>query len=270
MSRRAWMILAATLLLVVAIGVALQAIRPSSNGPTSEQPSPATAMVAQPFQLAASARPAPSAACTELLSRIRSCSAKELDGIADKLGGMEALLLYRQLSSSDRQDVFAALPPPLLARKANELLGIPENRFRNDGNAGRIASALVDVAMGVPMPPGAQLRRELCFSTEVDDQHVPQHPLGAFRPTDRRIYACLDAAPEAAGEPGVLVRWTEEESGALVYLNYLPFALNRTWNNVFFEVTEAWTPGRYRVAFYRIAESVSLLAEGTYIIGKVD
>lgn len=208
----------------------------------------------------------PSPACAEVLERIRSCSPKDLEGIVDRMVGTEALVLYRQLTSADRQKVFTALPAPILSRKAKELLGVPESCFRNAGRPGILASSLVDAAMGTSGIPADPDRRGLSFATAVDAQGAPQGPRGIFRSDERKIYACMDSSPEPIGESGVLVRWIEEGSGSLVYLHYLPLALNRRWNYVFFEVAATWRPGTYRVNVFRIGRVASLLAEGTYVV----
>lgn len=202
----------------------------------------------------------------ELLSRIRSCSARELDGVADRLSAGEALALYRQLSSADRQAVLSALPQPLLARKAEQLLGIPPVCFQVEGDAGRLAASLVEAAMGRPGagPP----RHALSFSIQVDGDNAPIRPQIIFRPEDRKIHACLDAGPEALGESGVLVRWVVDSSDDPVHLRYQPLAADHRWNYVSFERKDAWPAGTYRVGFYRVRTPAELLAEGTYVIGS--
>lgn len=261
-----WMLVCGLLVVVIAVAMFV-AVHRTADESTPKATSSTPAQVADHPAEVAVAGPQPSPAGTELLARVRSCSAKELESVVDKLGAMEAYGLYKQLTVADRQAVFAALPPPLLARKANELLGIPAHHFRHDGKAGLIASSLVDVAMGTAGGGDLAQRKELCFATEVDQQHVPLRPRAAFRADERRIYACLDGGADAASESGVLVRWSEEASGALVYIHYLPFALNQRWNNLYFEVNATWNPGRYRVQFYRISDAVSLVAEGTYVVG---
>lgn len=209
----------------------------------------------------------PSPACSELLARIRSCSEQELDGLVDKMGPLEAYSLYKRLSVADRGRVFAALPVPLVARKANELLGIPVASFRHASSPGNLANTLVDVAMGTPVAATGGQPLPLSFATAVDGQNAPVDPRGIFRPDERRIHVCFDAGAESeVVEAGVLVRWTEEGPGTVLYLRYLPFSVNRRWNYVYYE-PPSWTPGTYRVQFYRIGEPVGLLAEGTYVIG---
>ena len=209
----------------------------------------------------------PSPACSELLARIRSCSAQELDGLVDNMGPLEAYSLYKRLSAPDRERVFAALPLPLVARKANELLGIPVATFRNASSPGNLANTLVDVAMGTPIAAIGRQPRPLSFATAVDGQNAPVDPRGTFRPDERRIHVCFDAGPESeVQEAGVLVRWTEDGPGTVLYLRYLPFSINRRWNYVYYEPA-AWSPGTYRVQFYRVGDPLALLAEGTYVIG---
>lgn len=238
-------------------------------------PAPAASPVAQPPAASApqpeqAVGPPPGPAAAELLARIRSCSGKDLEGIVDKVTGAEALGLFKELSVTDRQTVFSALPAPILGRKAHALLGIPESSFRRAGNHGILASSLVEAAMGAAAASADPQVRTLCFTTAVDAQGVPQAPRGLFRPDERKIHACLDGGSEPTGEPGVLVRWTGKDSGALVYLHYLPLALNRRWNHVHFEVADTWPAGTYQVDFYRIGESVALLAEGSYTVGNRD
>ena len=213
------------------------------------------------------ASPPPSPACSELLTRIRSCSAQELDGLVDTMGPLEAYRLYKRLSVTDRKRVFAALPVPLVARKASELLGIPDSSFRHVRKPGNLASALVDIAMGTPGSATGGQPLPLSFATAVDGQNAPVDPRGTFRPDERRIHVCFDAGPESETmESGVLVRWTEDGPGTVVYLRYLPFSLNRRWNYVYYEPA-TWAPGTYRVQFYRIGEVTDLMAEGTFVVG---
>jgi hypothetical protein len=261
------------LLLVVVAFAAMAAFRLLGAEPAPVPAAPATmpaAIVtaalpdtATPIHAVA---PPHSAACNELLARIRTCSEQDLTAIIDKVDANEAVGLYSRLSIADRQAVFAALPMPVLARKAHDLLGVPENCFRDAVRPGLLASSLLDAAVGQPTASGSVRHQALRFTTALDDQGAPRDPRDGFRPGDRRIYACLDAGSESDGEAGVLVRWTAEASGAIVYLHYLPLDLNRRWNYVYFEVTGAWAPGAYRVGFYRIGESAGLLADGTYVI----
>lgn len=256
------------LLLAVVIGAVVAVVhvfRQEPSHPDAPHGQPAVAVPP-----AAAGGPAPSPAAVELLARIRSCSGKELEGVVDRISGAEALGLYSQLTPADRQAVFSAVPAPLLARKANELLGIPESSFHHIGKAGLLASTLVDAAMGTAPAVDPSRRQELCFATALGDQGIPMVPRGSFRPTDRKIYACMDAGPEASGEPGVLVRWSDEGTGALVYLHYLPLSQNRRWNHVFFEVAEPWPTGSYRVRLYRLGDRADLLAEGAYVIRAGD
>jgi hypothetical protein len=214
------------------------------------------------------AGPPPSAVCRDLLARIRSCSQPELETLVDKMGPIEAWTLYKRLDALDRERVFNALPVPLVARKAHELLGVPEGVFRQAGSAGSLASSLVDAAMGVPRASAAGQPLPLSFATAVDAQNAPLEPRITFRPDERRIHACLDPGPEAeTADAGVLVRWTEEGPGTVMYLRYLPFSVRQRWNYVYLE-PPAWAPGTYRVQFYRVGgASVLLLAEGTYVVG---
>ena len=274
MSGRRWRFSERVLLLAVVCFAILAVARLATREPAprpAAPPSPAPPSAQAPAAAAAVAGPPPSPAAAELLARIRSCSATDLEAIVDKLAGAEALGLYQKLSSSDRLAVFSALPAPILAKKAQELLGIPESSFRQAGRPGLLASSLVEAAMAAPGGVADPQRPGLDFATALDAQQAPLSPRRAFRGDERKIFACLDAGPEAEDVvPGVLVRWSEEGSGALVYLHYLPFALNRRWNHVYFEVADRWLPGTYRVCFYRVGEVAALLAEGTYVVGAGD
>ena len=214
------------------------------------------------------AGPPPSAVCSDLLARIRSCTQPELETLVDKMGPIEAYTLYKRLDAIDRERVLTALPVPLVARKAHELLGVPEGAFRQAGSPGSLASSLVDAAMGVSRASNAVPPQPLSFATAVDAQNAPVEPRTTFRPDERRIHVCLDAGAAAeTAEPGVLVRWTEEGPGTVMYLRYLPFSVHHRWNYVYIE-PPAWTPGTYRVQFYRLGQaSAMLMAEGTYVIG---
>lgn len=268
---REWRTSERIMLGVVAILAVLVAFRLATREPAVAPLSPVQA--AQPPATAqppgpARSGPPPSPACAELLARIRASSERDLEGIVNAVSGPEALGLYRQLSASDRQAALAALPAPLLARKANELLGVPESCFRGNGGPGRVAAFLVDAAMGSSGIPADPQAKVLAFTTVVDEQGVPVAPRGSFRPEERKIYACMDVGAESAGESGVLVRWTEADSGSLVYLHYLPLAAIHRWNYVFFEASAAWSPGVYHVRFYRLAKPAGMIAEGSYLVEK--
>jgi hypothetical protein len=253
------------LVLVVIVLAVLAAIRLASRDAERTVWEDAST-VPEPGDIQAAGTP-PSPACNELLARIRSCSAQELDGLVDKMGPLEAYSLYKRLSVADRGRVFAALPVPLVARKANELLGIPAASFRHASSPGNLANTLVDVAMGTPVAATGGQPRQLSFATAVDGQNAPVDPRGTFRADVRRIHVCFDAGPESeVVEAGVLVRWTEDGPGTVLYLRYQPFSINRRWNYVYYE-PPSWTPGTYRVQFYRMGEPIALLAEGTYVIG---
>jgi hypothetical protein len=211
-----------------------------------------------------------SPAGVEVLARIRSCSERDLEGIANTMSDVEAYGIFHQLTDVDRQAVILALPVPILARKAHELLGVPESVFRSAPQPALLASSLIDAALGVGHGVTKARPKPLIFATGLDGQDAPLSPRGTFRSGERRIYACLDAGSEPIGEPGVLVRWSEEGSGTLVYLHYQPLSPNHRWSYVYFEVTGAWTPGTYRVGFHRIGTSASLLAEGTYFVAQGD
>lgn len=255
------------LLLIVIIFAVLAAIRLVSRSAVPEQPGTQASRRSAIVDPELDAGPPPSATCSELLARIRSCSAQELEGLVDKMGPLEAYSLYKRLSVSDRERVFNALPVPLVARKAHELLGIPEGSFLQARRPGGLASSLVDVAMGVPGVGAGASPLPLSFATAVDGHNAPLDPRGTFRSDERRIHVCFDAGPDAEIiETGVLVRWTEDGPGTVVYLRYLPFSINRRWNYVYYEPA-TWAPGTYRVQLFRIGESAGLLAEGTYVIG---
>lgn len=254
------------LLVVIVLGV-LAAIRLATRDAPHEVGQEGIATAASGDLDADHTGPPPSAVCRDLLVRIRSCSQPELETLVDKMGPIEAYTLYKRLDPIDRERVFNALPVPLVARKANELLGIPHDSFRAVRSSGALASSLVDAAMGVGSSGISAHSRPLSFATVVDGQNAPVDPRGFFRPDERRIHVCFDAGPESeVMEAGVLVRWTEEGPGTVVYLRYLPFSINRRWNYVYYEPA-SWAPGTYRVQFFRIAESVGLLAEGTYVVG---
>lgn len=263
MSRR-WVV---ALVLVVALA-ALVVVVAGRAGASARTAPPVAAPPASPRGLPAPAPLRTSPAGDELLARIRACSERDLDGIADRLSAGEALSLYRQLTPDDRRAALASLPVPLLARKAHELLAIPEARIRQAERPGLLVSALLEAAMAGTSDPGGALPRPLRFATAVDAGHVPQDARDGFRSDERRIYACLDAGLAPLGESGVLVRWTAEGSGAPVLVRYLPLAPDRRWNYVFFEPPVAWTAGTYRVQVYRIAEPVVLLASGSFLIRR--
>lgn len=269
---RGWRPVELVLLLVVVAFAAMAAFRllaadPAPAGLTaSAAPAALLPIIPGTSAVAPVAAPQRSAACSELLARIRSCSEPELAAIVDRLDVNEAVGLYSRLGASDRRAVFAALPAPVLARKARDLLGVPESCFRDATRPGLLAASILDAAVGQPAAPASARHRTLRFATTLDAQGAPQAPAATFRPGDRRIYACLDAGSEPDGESGVLVRWTAEESGAIVYLHWLPLDPDRSSNYVYFEAADAWASGTYRVGFYRIGESAGLLAEGTYTI----
>ena len=266
-SPRAWRMSERILLLAVVVFALLAIIRLVSGPAPTAAPAPG-AEGARPADRSAppDAGPPPSPAAAELLARIRSCSEQDLQGIVDKMSAMEALSLNRTLSSSDRQAVLSAIPAPILARKAQTLLGVPEGCFRATKRPGLLAATLVEAAMGTPAVQVGSPPAALGFATAIDEQNAPQSPRAAFRPDERRIYACFDGGDEPGAVAGVLVRWSLEGSVAPIYLQYLPFAINRRWNYVYYEAA-AWAPGTYRVSFHRIGQTVSLLAEGTYVVG---
>lgn len=208
----------------------------------------------------------PSPAGAEVVARIRSCSEQDLHHLVDHVSAMEAAGLYSQLTPADRQAVFAALPVPVVARKAKELLGVPEGLFQDSQQAGVLASSLVEAAMGTPEGTAHVPPKPLVFTTAIDGQDLPQDLRTTFRPDERRIYACLDAGSDTTGESGVLVRWVDQDSDSVVYLHYLPLTAHRRWNHVYFEVASPWPSGAYRVSFYRLGASASLLAEGSYTV----
>ncbi len=216
--------------------------------------------------------PPPSPACAELLARIQGLPEKELEAVADGLVAAEAETLYGKLSASDRRQVFSALPRPLLARKAKELLGVPEVFLLKARFPGILAWGLADIASGAWKGTPKKHTVALRFAAAVDPMNAPVDARDRFRPGERRIYACLDAGPEPKGIPGVLVRWDEEGYGSdtLVYLHYQTLNLNRRWNYVYFDRQEPWPPGTYHVRFFQIGEPMLLLAEGTYVVGSGD
>lgn len=271
MSRRGrGLLILGIVLLIVALGGAVLFTHPEVIGlvmPEQSDDVPHSSGDAEQMRALAGALPTTPAGA-ELLSRIRSCSVSELAGVVDRLSAMEALALYRQLSFSDRQSVLSALPRPLVARKAEQLLGIPAVCFQQEGDAGPLAAALVEAAMGKHASLADLSRHALSFATQVDDDNAPVKPRMVFGPADRKIYACLDAGPDVAPETGVLVRWVEDGSDDLVYLHYQPLAANHRWNYVSFERKDAWPAGTYRVGFYRVGAPVGLLAEGVYVVGN--
>ncbi len=278
MSGRKWSMIERVLLLAVIVFAVLVAVRLANRESTQEShakpavtldaTSPPTATEAHLSEPAVG--PPPSAAGAELLARIRTCSEKDLAGIIDKLGGVEAYSLYHQLTVADRQAIFAAVPATILANKAHDLLGVPEHYFRRASKPGPLAHALVEAAMGTLSGSAQASRKELSFATAIDERRIPQAPRNTFRVDERKIYACLDSGADPKGESGVLVRWTEEGTGTVVYLHYLPIAANSRWNYVYYEAKNTWNPGSYRVCLYRLGVSVSLLAEGTYVVRKGD
>ena len=113
MSGRRWRFSERVLLLAVVCFAILAVARLATREPAprpAAPPSPAPPSAQAPAAAAAVAGPPPSPAAAELLARIRSCSATDLEAIVDKLAGAEALGLYQKLSSSDRLAVFSALP----------------------------------------------------------------------------------------------------------------------------------------------------------------
>ena len=232
-------------------------------------PSPAAIPPAAPSGPAAAPAETPrpaSAAASALLARIKACSQPELENVIDQVSPLEAIGLYHLLTPGDREAVLAAVPYPLLARKAHALLGIPESQFRHADQPGRLASTLIDAAMGVapaePGSPAAGLR----FAVALDGQHAPLDPRHRFRPSERRIYACLDSGTDSVVVPGVLARWSREGTDTPLYLHYLPLALNRRWNYIYFDSPMDWPEGTYRVALFRVEEVARLLAEGTFLV----
>jgi len=263
--QRSWRLSERLLLMAVIIFAVFGVFRLLSK--PAETPKPARQAVTSP---AAASQPQvesehpPSPARAEVLARIRACSGSEIDALVDNLSGAEALTLYQRTTVTDRQQVFAALPVASVARKAKELLGVPESCFQHGGQPGVLAAFLVEAAMGTPGLPAALQSQTLSFSTELTEQNAPRQPRGAFRPDERTIYACLDAGPEPLGEAGVLVRWVNEDSGDLIYLHYLPLNLNQRWNYVFFAAATDWKPGAYRVSCYHLGAASGVLAEGRY------
>jgi hypothetical protein len=253
-----------TLVIAVVLLGALAVIRWAMPSAT---PPPSRPRVAPPA--APQTGPPPSPAAAELLARIRASSDQELVSVVDRLSGAEAVGLYGRLTANDRQAVLSALPPALLAQKAEQLLGIPEALFRHGGKTGLLAASIADLAMGATMPAVQPQPATLVFATAVDGQNAPVEPRANFRPDAGRIHACLDGGVEPEGDAGVLARWIAQDTGALLHLRYLPFAVNRRWNYVWYE-SPRWQPGAYRVSLYRIGQAATLLAEGSFSVGRGD
>ncbi len=253
------------LLLAVIILVVMGLVRFAVRGPTPTviPPAASSGPAAAPAE---APRPA-SVAAGALLARIKACSQPELENVIDQLSPLEAVGLYHLLTPSDREVVLAAVPYPLLAKKAHSLLGIPEAPFRHADQPGRLASTLIDAAMGVGSAGTGNPAAALSFAVALDNQHAPLDPRLRFQSTERRIYACLDGGADSAAVPGVLVRWSREGTDIPLYLRYLPLALNRRWNYIYYDSPTDWPAGTYRVALFGVEEVARLLAEGTFVVG---
>lgn len=209
-----------------------------------------------------------SPAGAELLTRIRATSERELGAVVDKLSGGDAFKMYAQLTASDRQAVLSALPAPILARKIHALLGIPEATIQEAARPGVLVASLIEVALTNSQEPQGTKPGTLGFTTTLDVQENPEGLRSTFKPDERKIHACLDGAAGSDLVSGVLVRWAAEGLTTPLYLHYLPLIPGRRWNYVYFESAVPWTPGIYRVSFYRIGETAGLMAEGTYTVAN--
>ncbi len=281
---RAWTAAERTVLVLLILLVVVTGVRLALRAPVKSPPAPvpeapaitpmspdAASAVCTPVAAAAPAVPTRlSPAGKALLTRIRACPPEEIQGVVDAVSPLEALSLYHQLTPADRQEAIAALPAPVIARKVEELLGIPQGRFAQAGDVGPLVTSLVEIALGGTAAATTSPPQTVCFATAIDTQGGPERSRTLFRVDERRIYACLDAGSLSRSEAGVLVRWNEELSGALVCLDYLPLVAGRRWNHVYYQVADAWTPGSYRVSCFRLGTTIELLYEGTYRVGKPD
>lgn len=260
-------VVVSALLVAIAVIAVMLAVRFAVRGSSAAVPTVATPTAPSAGQAASGAPARPvSAAASEMLTRIRGCSDKELESVIDRISPLEALDLYRRLTPADREMVLGAVPAPILARKAQTLLGIPDAHFRHADQRGRFASTLVDAAMGAAVEPVGPEPAVLRFAIVLDGQQAPINPRRIFRPDERRIYACLDHGADSVAVPGVLVRWSAEGSSVPLYLHYLPLALNRRWNYVYYEAPQPWPAGTYRVSLFSLEQVARLLAVGTFVV----
>lgn len=154
-----------------------------------------------------------------------------------------------------------------LYREMQEWTGIDEEILKaGDVDTRAFARRLLDIATGRDRNRDRDEAPSMLFSSSLDADNGPLEPTTIFTRDDARIHAHIPADSFGRREYRALVRWRNEDSGAIELLQSVFVAGDggSGYRSFSLREPEGWSLGERRVDIYRLERGAPLIATGRF------
>jgi len=165
-------------------------------------------------------------------------------------------------------DIMAkTLPPTFIRDFIKQNVGLTEEDMpKDDSKLGDFGKNLFRLIQGEqPNSVQGQSVENITFTLRVNPDNSPITPQTAFKPSDRRIYACFQNQGSLQGLAKVVNRWTNKTTNKVIGFGPKPLNPGTPFNFIWWENREGWPVGEYEVELLN-AQTLGKIAVGKFSI----
>ncbi|MDI6732807.1 MAG: hypothetical protein QME51_10140 [Planctomycetota bacterium] len=158
------------------------------------------------------------------------------------------------------------LPPDYVKKTIEEWTGIPKSDMPTDNTKlAEYSKHMFKLVQGKAVESAVNTEN-VAFSLRVNPDNSPIDQKGAFKTSDRRLYACFSNQGELMGLDKVITRWTNKTTGEVVRLDTKPIDPNAPNNFIWIEKRDGWPGGEYEVELIN-TQTLRKIAGGNFNVG---